>query len=84
MPLRPGNPRPGATPARTQWVRLDGVDLLESGDARNAGLLAVRILAATDPALQQKMVDFQADLRDQAHAKGAVVRDAAAPRRTGF
>ena len=54
------------------------------GNARNAGLLAVRILAATDPALQQKMVEFQADLRDQAHAKGAVVRDAAAPRRTGF
>lgn len=32
--LRPGNPRPGATPARTQWVTLEGVDLLESGDER--------------------------------------------------
>jgi 5-(carboxyamino)imidazole ribonucleotide mutase len=55
------------------------------GNARNAGLLAVRILAASDPGLQQKMLDFQADLRDQATAKGQVVRDsAAAPRRTGF
>ena len=33
------------------------------GNARNAGLLAVRILAAGNPALQQKMTDFQADLR---------------------
>ena len=34
------------------------------GNARNAGLLAVRILAATDPALQQRMVDFQQSLKD--------------------
>ena len=47
------------------------------GNARNAGLLAVRILAASDPALQQRMLDFQASLRDAAHAKGAVVRGAA-------
>ena len=33
------------------------------GNARNAGLLAVRILAATDADLQQRMLDFQADLR---------------------
>ena len=46
------------------------------GNARNAGLLAVRVLAATDPALQERMVEFQASLRDAAHAKGAVVRDA--------
>ena len=44
------------------------------GNARNAGLLAVRILAATDPALQQKMIDFQSDLRDSAHSKGRAVR----------
>jgi 5-(carboxyamino)imidazole ribonucleotide mutase len=50
------------------------------GNARNAGLLAVRILAATDPALQQRMVEFQASLRDSAHAKGARVRDAARSR----
>ena len=47
------------------------------GNARNAGLLAVRILAASDPALQERMVQFQASLRDAAHAKGAAVREAA-------
>ena len=44
------------------------------GNARNAGLLAVRILAAGDPVLTAKMVDFQAALRASAQAKGAVVR----------
>jgi 5-(carboxyamino)imidazole ribonucleotide mutase len=44
------------------------------GNARNAGLLAVRILAAADPALQQKMLDFQADLKQTAQAKGKAVR----------
>ena len=44
------------------------------GGARNAGLLAVRILAASDPALQQRMLDFQASLRTAATEKGAVVR----------
>jgi len=44
------------------------------GNARNAGLLAARILAATDPELQQKMVDFQARLKEAAYAKGEVVR----------
>src|SRR4051795_13385729 len=53
------------------------------GNARNAGLLAVRILAATDPALQQRMVDFQAELRASAQEKGKVVRNDA-PRRVGF
>ncbi|GAA4803954.1 5-(carboxyamino)imidazole ribonucleotide mutase [Nocardioides caeni] len=48
------------------------------GGARNAGLLAVRILAATDPALQQRMTAFQAELKDAAHAKGAVVRERSA------
>lgn len=54
------------------------------GGARNAGLLAVRILAATDAGLRQRMVDFQASLRQQAQEKGAVVRNDAAPRRIGF
>ncbi len=44
------------------------------GGARNAGLLAVRILAATDPALQERMTAFQAELKAAAEAKGAVVR----------
>jgi len=46
------------------------------GNARNAGLLAIRILAAGDPALTAKMVDFQAALADAARAKGAKVRGA--------
>jgi 5-(carboxyamino)imidazole ribonucleotide mutase len=46
------------------------------GNARNAGLLAVRILAASDPQLQQRMVQFQDQLRQSAEAKGATVRDA--------
>ncbi|NYJ02379.1 5-(carboxyamino)imidazole ribonucleotide mutase [Nocardioides thalensis] len=44
------------------------------GGARNAGLLAVRILAAGDPDLQKQMLEFQADLKAAAQAKGAVVR----------
>lgn len=46
------------------------------GNARNAGLLAVRILAVGDPGLQQRMVGFQADLKAAARAKGAAVRSA--------
>ena len=48
------------------------------GNARNAGLLAVRILAAADPALQQKMLDFQEELRATAQEKGKAVRGEAA------
>ena len=44
------------------------------GNSRNAGLLAVRILAAADPALQQKMVDFQVKLKETAQEKGKAVR----------
>ena len=44
------------------------------GDARNAGLLAVRILAASDAALRERMVDFQAELRAEAKAKGEALR----------
>src|ERR1700710_443413 len=59
-------------------ARLDGLDSLLSivqmpagvpvatvavGGARNAGLLAVRILAAGDPALLRRMVDFQTRLK---------------------
>jgi len=53
------------------------------GNARNAGLLAVRILAAADPALQQKMLDFQEELRATAQEKGKAVRGEAA-HRLGF
>ena len=74
-------------------AHLDGMDSLLSivqmpagvpvatvsvGGARNAGLLAVRILAAgTDPAsleLRTRMVAFQDGLREQAMAKGERLR----------
>jgi len=70
-------------------AHLDGLDSLLSivqmpagipvatvavGGARNAGLLAVRILATTDPALQQKVLAFQDELRQAAQAKGAALR----------
>jgi 5-(carboxyamino)imidazole ribonucleotide mutase len=44
------------------------------GNARNAGLLAVRILAVGDPDLTAKMLAFQTELADSARAKGAAVR----------
>ena len=44
------------------------------GNARNAGLLAVRILAAGDPELTDRMLAFQDELRAVATAKGANVR----------
>lgn len=43
-------------------------------NARNAGLLAVRILAASDDALRVRMVAFQESLRDSAREKGKAVR----------
>ncbi len=44
------------------------------GNARNAGLLAVRILAAADPRLLDAMLGFQEELRRVAEAKGERVR----------
>jgi 5-(carboxyamino)imidazole ribonucleotide mutase len=74
-------------------AHLDGLDSLLSivqmpagvpvatvsvGGARNAGLLAVRILAAgagdEADALRERMTAFQGSLRDQAHAKGERLR----------
>jgi 5-(carboxyamino)imidazole ribonucleotide mutase len=45
------------------------------GGARNAGLLAVRILAAADPALRARMEAFQRELHAAAKAKGGAIRD---------
>jgi 5-(carboxyamino)imidazole ribonucleotide mutase len=45
------------------------------GGARNAGLLAVRILAAADPALAAKMKVFQDVLAESARAKDAALQD---------
>jgi 5-(carboxyamino)imidazole ribonucleotide mutase len=44
------------------------------GGARNAGLLAVRILAAADPELQGRMAEFQDQLAATARAKGEALR----------
>jgi len=44
------------------------------GGARNAGLLAVRILAAADGKLRDRMVAFQDELRAAAMAKGEALR----------
>jgi 5-(carboxyamino)imidazole ribonucleotide mutase len=48
------------------------------GNARNAGLLAVRMLAAYDEKLLAKMTAFQQNLAEIARAKGSTVRDGAA------
>ncbi len=48
------------------------------GNARNAGLLAVRILATYDERLSAAMVEFQRSIAESAHRKGAAVRGAAA------
>jgi 5-(carboxyamino)imidazole ribonucleotide mutase len=72
-------------------AHLDGLDSLLSivsmpagvpvatvaiGNARNAGLLAVRILATHDETLRDAMVAFQGELTEQALARGAAVRQA--------
>ena len=44
------------------------------GGARNAGLLAVRILGAADPALRARMVSFQDSLRTLVEEKDAALR----------
>jgi 5-(carboxyamino)imidazole ribonucleotide mutase len=68
---------------------LDGMDALLSiaqmpagvpvatvsiGGARNAGLLAVRVLAVSDPGLRAAMADFQASLHDVVLEKDAALR----------
>jgi 5-(carboxyamino)imidazole ribonucleotide mutase len=70
-------------------AHLDGLDSLLSivqmpagipvatvsiGGARNAGLLAIRILATADPALAQRLTTFQQNLAHQALAKDATLR----------
>ena len=76
-------------------AHLDGMDSLLSivqmpagvpvatvavGAARNAGLLAVRILAATDPGLRDQVAAFQSRLADEARDKGKAVRAESARR----
>ena len=45
------------------------------GGARNAGLLAVRILAASDDVLRGRMADFQQELAQSARAKDAGLQE---------
>ena len=56
------------------------------GAARNAGLLAVRMLAAQDPDLTERMARYQEELKSQAHAKGERLRREVADgqKTTGF
>jgi 5-(carboxyamino)imidazole ribonucleotide mutase len=70
-------------------AHLDGLDSLLSivqmpagipvatvsvGGARNAGLLAIRILAASDPALAQRIADFQQQLAQRVLDSDAALR----------
>jgi len=45
------------------------------GGARNAGLLAVRIMASSDPELLKRMKEFQVGLADQARAKDKALQE---------
>jgi 5-(carboxyamino)imidazole ribonucleotide mutase len=71
-------------------AKLDGLDSLLSivqmpagvpvatvsiGGARNAGLLAVRILASADPALRVRVQSFQANLEAEVLAKDRALRE---------
>ena len=55
---------PGGVPVATVAI----------GNARNAGLLAVRMLALSDPDLMDAMSSFQQDLNAEAKAKNANLR----------
>ena len=55
------------------------------GNARNAGLLAVRILAVSDAGLRERLAAFQDELRETAETKGDAVRNASSgARKLGF
>ena len=45
------------------------------GGAKNAGLLAARILGAGDPAIQGKMVDYQKQMAEEVEQKDKNLRD---------
>ncbi|WKE56461.1 5-(carboxyamino)imidazole ribonucleotide mutase [Corynebacterium tuberculostearicum] len=45
------------------------------GGAKNAGLLAARILGAGDPAIQDKMVDYQKRMAEEVEQKDKNLRD---------
>ena len=45
------------------------------GGAKNAGLLAARILGAGDPAIQDKMMDYQKQMAEEVEQKDKNLRD---------
>ena len=53
------------------------------GNAANAGLLAVRMLATSDERLLEAMLEYQRRLAESARQKGAAVRDAAESTQSG-
>jgi 5-(carboxyamino)imidazole ribonucleotide mutase len=70
-------------------AKLDGLDSLLSivqmpggipvatvsiGGAKNAGLLAARILGATDPAIAQRLADYAQELTDMVETKNAALQ----------
>lgn len=55
---------PGGVPVATVGI----------GNAKNAGLLAARIIGTFDENVAAQMLSYQADLESQARAKGEVVR----------
>ena len=55
---------PAGVPVAT--VSVDG--------ARNAGLLAARILGSSDPAIQRRMVDYQANMAQEVERKDEALR----------
>jgi 5-(carboxyamino)imidazole ribonucleotide mutase len=46
------------------------------GNGRNAGLLAVRILVASDPALLDRMLAYQVEIAAESRAKNQQIEDA--------
>jgi 5-(carboxyamino)imidazole ribonucleotide mutase len=58
---------PGDVPVATVGVGMGG--------PRNAGLLAVQILALSDPALQEKYAQFKVDLIAKIEAKNAALQE---------
>ena len=83
---------PDTASSHVQMPRGVPVATVAIGNAANAGLLAVRILASSDPALQQKMLKYQEDMEKTVLKKASRLEetgwkdyDAAKPPRTiGF
>ncbi|MEI7549103.1 MAG: 5-(carboxyamino)imidazole ribonucleotide mutase [Actinomycetes bacterium] len=64
---------PGGIPVATVGI----------GNAKNAGLLAARILSISDPAIEATLSKYAGDLHDEAVAKGASLK-ARRENKTGF